>query len=399
MFSSYSISTIDVTLTLSNVTVADNVADGEGVGAGDGGGVFLGVGEADVRNTIIAGNVDPGGEAPDCGGQPLTSHGHNLIRNTTGCTLTGDLTGNVTADPLLGPLQNNGGPTKTHALLPGSAARDTGNPAAPGSGGDACLAGDQRAVARPIAACDIGATESSCGDHVQDPGEQCDDGNLTDGDGCDSSCTTTACGNGVVTTGEECDDGPANGADGCCSSTCTLVDADGDGVCDRDDPCTGTRVITIPHVSVTNLDKAGNESIRVSGETRLPFPINPPLDPLAHGVRFILSGTAGPILDTGIPAVPGVLAQWKVSGSGRRWLYVRLPPGIVRFALLDKSPTVPGLVRFVITGIHFPLALSPSVLPLRMLVVLDGTRTTSAQCAQATPTCTFNATVRRVACK
>src|SRR5205823_6251427 len=31
-------------------------------------------------------------------------------------------------DPLLGPLQNNGGPTFTHALLPGSPAIDAGNP-------------------------------------------------------------------------------------------------------------------------------------------------------------------------------------------------------------------------------------------------------------------------------
>jgi hypothetical protein len=34
----------------------------------------------------------------------------------------------INTDPLLGPLQNNGGPTFTHALLPGSPAIDAGDP-------------------------------------------------------------------------------------------------------------------------------------------------------------------------------------------------------------------------------------------------------------------------------
>ena len=80
-------------------------------------------------------------------------------------------------------------------------------------------------------------TEGVCGDGVVGPGEQCDDGNLADGDGCDSNCTPTACGNGVVTAGEQCDDGTANGVDVCCSATCQRVDSDADGTCDRDDVC------------------------------------------------------------------------------------------------------------------------------------------------------------------
>ena len=71
-------------------------------------------------------------------------------------------------DPKLGPLTNNGGPTETRALLHGSPAIDAGNPATPGSGGNACEATDQRGVARPqdgdaggVATCDIGAFERS----------------------------------------------------------------------------------------------------------------------------------------------------------------------------------------------------------------------------------------------
>jgi hypothetical protein len=63
------------------------------------------------------------------------------------------------SDPLLGPLQNNGGPTKTHALLPGSPAIDAGNDAV--CAADPVNGLDQRGVARPQgASCDIGAYEA-----------------------------------------------------------------------------------------------------------------------------------------------------------------------------------------------------------------------------------------------
>jgi len=84
----------------------------------------------------------------------LTSEGYTLIQNTSGSTIVGDETGNIYgAEPLLGPLQDNGGPTWTHALLPGSPAIDAGN------SGDT-LAFDQRGIHRPQGlAPDIGAFE------------------------------------------------------------------------------------------------------------------------------------------------------------------------------------------------------------------------------------------------
>jgi uncharacterized delta-60 repeat protein len=60
---------------------------------------------------------------------------------------------------------------------------------------------------------------TDCGNGVFDAAEQCEDGNLINGDGCDANCTATACGNGIVTTGELCDDGNLTGGDGC-SATC-----------------------------------------------------------------------------------------------------------------------------------------------------------------------------------
>jgi hypothetical protein len=86
----------------------------------------------------------------DCYGTNI-SGGHNLIANTNGATIQGDETGNLyQVDPLLGPLQNNGGPTPTHALLAGSPAIDH---AVPGS-----VTTDQRGAARSGVS-DIGAYE------------------------------------------------------------------------------------------------------------------------------------------------------------------------------------------------------------------------------------------------
>lgn len=110
-----------------------------------------------VRNTILAGNVSLHA-GPDCSGV-LTSAGYNLIQAASDCTIAENLTGNVVgADPLLRPLANNGGPTWTHALGPGSAAIDAGS--CTSAGGDAVVL-DQRGIVRPLGAmCDIGAYEA-----------------------------------------------------------------------------------------------------------------------------------------------------------------------------------------------------------------------------------------------
>ena len=160
------------TSTLNNVTVTGNTADADGSSSGNGGGIVTrDGGMIEVANSIVAGNTDVSGEAPDCSqgvvvGPELpgiiTSGGFNIIGDGTGCgfvSASGDRVGTAGAaiDPRLGPLADNGGPTQTHALLKGSPALDTGNPAAPGSGGSACAAGDQRGA--PRKACDVGAYE------------------------------------------------------------------------------------------------------------------------------------------------------------------------------------------------------------------------------------------------
>jgi CSLREA domain-containing protein len=128
-------------LTLDSVTVHTNSASLDG-----GGGIFNFDGTVSVKNTILSGSLS--GE--NCSGV-LASMGHNLSSdNTCGFTGPGDLS---STNPLLGPLANNGGPTRTHDLLPGSPAIDAADPAT-------FPATDQRGVTRPQGAGpDVGAYE------------------------------------------------------------------------------------------------------------------------------------------------------------------------------------------------------------------------------------------------
>jgi CSLREA domain-containing protein len=151
-------------VTVTSSTVVRNGAGIRVVGEGSAGGTLT------MSNTILAGNGgDQGCTLIDLS---LAVLHFNLIQNDAGCDtdLSGEpveLMGNVVGvDPILGPLQDNGGRTPTHALLSGSPAIDAGDPATPGSSSTACPTTDQRGVARPqdgngdgLAICDIGAFE------------------------------------------------------------------------------------------------------------------------------------------------------------------------------------------------------------------------------------------------
>jgi CSLREA domain-containing protein len=168
-------------LTLTNTTVSGNTADtfGGGInndtgvvtvthstitdntvlaGFGQGGGMEVN-GATTLSSSIVAGNSAPGGNANCDGGTPVTSADYNLDDdNTCGLAQPNDIpSGNAN----LGPLQNNGGPTFTHELLPGSDALDQ-IPDGVNGCGTSPLDEDQRGGPRPEtpgALCDIGAFE------------------------------------------------------------------------------------------------------------------------------------------------------------------------------------------------------------------------------------------------
>ncbi len=68
-------------------------------------------------------------------------------------------------------------------------------------------------------------------DGIHDAGEQCDDGNATNGDGCSATCKLEYCGNLVLDPGELCDDGNKLSGDGC-SSDCKSKETCGNGIVD-----------------------------------------------------------------------------------------------------------------------------------------------------------------------
>ncbi len=157
-------------LTLTNATVAGNTATAGGGGiaiygslsltqvtvegntAPSGGGVLaISSSSLLLTNSIIAGSTGP--DVTTAG--PVVTQGGNLVQDGS---LTGP--GVLNVPPMLGPLQNNGGPTFTMALLSGSPAIDAGvNAYAVDASGNP-LTTDQRGLPRIVdGTVDLGAFE------------------------------------------------------------------------------------------------------------------------------------------------------------------------------------------------------------------------------------------------
>ncbi|HSA59372.1 MAG TPA: choice-of-anchor Q domain-containing protein [bacterium] len=229
---------------LNNVTMTGNVADANegGLSGGDGGGIYN-IDRVAVTNSILAGNLDasPGHEAPDCynnftiDGDSIEILGPNLIQDTSGCELQGQLSLLIEADPLFAPagLADNGGsdqgddpkePAKTIGLQAGSPAINAGD-------NGSCEPTDQNGVARPQGDnCDLGAVEVSAAVGPVDDEDDDDDGVLDVDDNCPADANADqadADGDGVGDACDNCvDDDNADQAD---------ADADGIGdACDTD---------------------------------------------------------------------------------------------------------------------------------------------------------------------
>jgi uncharacterized repeat protein (TIGR01451 family) len=137
-----------LSMTINASTISGNTS-------GLGGGV-VNDGVATLENTLVAAN----GAGGDCfNDNLLTDGGYNIDDDGT-CGLSSVNHSLSSTDPLLDPagLQDNGGPTQTIALEPGSPAIDAIPPGANGCG--TTITTDQRGVSRPQGAgCDIGAFE------------------------------------------------------------------------------------------------------------------------------------------------------------------------------------------------------------------------------------------------
>ena len=242
-----------------NSTISANTS------AVDGGGIRIsGGGSATLEQTTIAGNAGgggPGGSGDgisvvsaavgldrvllDNGGTNTTDNcsvssgsyskvgsGNSLIRDSdVHCTFVGDVAG----DPLLGPLDDNGGPIHTHALAAASPARDVA------AGCNPLVLIDQRGFARPgvpTAGCDAGAFEYADTDadgiedgvdlFPNDPDNDIDgDGISGDIDNCPADANPGQADGDGDGAGDACDPFPNDPDD----------DADGDGVSGDIDNC------------------------------------------------------------------------------------------------------------------------------------------------------------------
>lgn len=137
-----------------------------------GAGLYLAAGNATLRSSIVAGNTSGAGlNAADIGGHAgaLVSGDHNLVISSTLALPPGT----ISREPLLGPLQDNGGGVLTMAVLPGSPAIDAGdNPRnlyEDGRGYECPPTGGCTEFERTVgAATDIGAFEFGAPNHIFD---------------------------------------------------------------------------------------------------------------------------------------------------------------------------------------------------------------------------------------
>jgi CSLREA domain-containing protein len=128
------------TARITDSTVAFNTAQQPG------GGMYISIGNTTLKNTIVSNNASD--FEKNCS-RPVISEGNNLEKGTScGFSEPGD----KNADPRLGELASNGGPTRTHSLLKGSPAINAGGTPFPAT--------DQRGISRPQgSANDVGAFE------------------------------------------------------------------------------------------------------------------------------------------------------------------------------------------------------------------------------------------------
>ena len=144
--------------TIVDSTISGNDVDNDGGSGPGGGGAYVQTGTMNVTGSTIAGNLAAPSTAVGAG-SPLSttvSFSHTILPgscsrvfSSSASLFTDASCGAQVVGPLLGFLADNGGPTDTHALTPGSPAVDAGT---------SCSPTDQRGVAR-VGACDIGAYE------------------------------------------------------------------------------------------------------------------------------------------------------------------------------------------------------------------------------------------------
>jgi cysteine-rich repeat protein len=240
----------------------------------------------------------------------------------------------------------------------------------------------------------------TCGNGAPDPGEECDDGNTTGGDGCSPICNFEACGNGFVDVGEGCDDNNTDGGDGC-SATCQ-DEVCGNGVedvgeqCDDGntlpgDGCTAACLVERCPIFVNHQEnwavtklvvqpRSGSDA-RLALKARFSVPAGATVDPFAAGVRLLFEDvTRASVFDVTVPGgapwtAKGARATYKDAGGavgGVRKLTVRTK---MKGDLIE--------VKFAASGVGGPYPSTLETMPREIFVLLgDDAAVATGACGQ-----------------
>jgi hypothetical protein len=189
--------------------------------------------------------------------------------------------------------------------------------------------------------------------------------------------------------------------------TAICRDRDQNGICDADQECTGGTAVTSAKLTISGLDTpSGNDKLKLTGELTLPAPFNPPLDPVAHGVRVEVARAIGGLTETAVPS--GALDKttksgWKVNGAATAWKFSSKTPvgplGVTKVSI-KSVPKTPGLLKIGVTGKNGSIPVAGADFPLTATVTLDPV----GQCGQAAFTgadqaCALNGKQSKVTCK
>src|SRR5262249_24780397 len=129
-----------------------------------------------------------------------------------------------------------------------------------------------------------------------------------------------------------------------------------------------------------------DDKLSLKGEAVLPP--SPPLDPLSHGVRLLLTGAGGTIvLDVTIPGGTydaGAKTGWKVNGGHTTWTYKgpgTTTQGIQKVGVKRTGAATPNGIKFSVTGKNGTYGVTAADVPVTATLVLDVPVASGGQCA------------------
>jgi len=232
---------------------------------------------------------------------------------------------------------------------------------------------------------------------------------------CDvaEACTGSSAACPVDDPGADSDgDGACDGSDNCeATPNADQANADADALGDVCDPCTNSVPTTVDkaRVGVSKLLPPANDDRLTASGTILALPTSPTIDPLAHGIRFLLVDSAG-----GTPVdvtIPGggydklTKLGWTANAALTTWRYRNAsasPVNGIKRVVLRAVPAVPGKYRWTVNGKNGTYAVDTANLPLTAVLVIDPPFAETGQCGETAfgpAGCSIKAAGSTVMCK